>query len=229
MLSGRQDLNLRPLDPQERPARSITCGYAESAGQVGRLTKLEGPSERLASAVGSRIAPPNSLQSLPRTARHSHLQVGPHTPPARFWPRTGGWPWPTGPTRVTVAAPTNTLNSPRPTQPIPRAAPGARTQSPIPSRPPLSGPESSLGGRRGRALRHAGRLRQNQGRPHRHTDEQGRYAFWGIAPPGTAGVAGSWPRTRSGAEQHLEHQPATPVRDVRTDAARSRTSPTACW
>jgi hypothetical protein len=33
--SGRQDLNLRPLDPQAGPQSSVTCGNRESAGHGG--------------------------------------------------------------------------------------------------------------------------------------------------------------------------------------------------
>jgi hypothetical protein len=63
--SGRQDLNLRPLDPQGGPASALTSGNRLCAGCSRAVGRSSGCSGRFTgSTVCSRSAPPTTVKTL---------------------------------------------------------------------------------------------------------------------------------------------------------------------
>jgi len=69
--SGRQDLNLRPLDPQRRPATPPTCGNSESAGHRGAVRGRSAHSTQPDAGQCSRSAPEILVNESHRTAGSS--------------------------------------------------------------------------------------------------------------------------------------------------------------
>ena len=89
--SGRQDLNLRPLDPQRRPATPPTCGNRGSAGRAVQFEYVQRSSTQPDAGRCSRSAPEvpvNESHRAPGRARHgSRLAVG-RSPSSRSRPLT---------------------------------------------------------------------------------------------------------------------------------------------
>ena len=95
--SGRQDLNLRPLDPQRRPATPPTCGNSGIAGRSGavqvgsaplrtarRIPVLRTCSRAAVNDHAEAATPPERRGCRTSAGRHRASPAGPHTrrPPA---------------------------------------------------------------------------------------------------------------------------------------------------